>query len=454
MQRLCAQHMRIFVSVAALAAIGCPKPTPKITPKPPPRYASTTLRVAVPEGQAKALVERHSRAWCGETGAKVQLVASDAPDADLRLIAPAELPRLASAGGLAPLPNPEAISRLLPLYASRLVTWDGKAYALPIRGESLFLLYRLSEYRDAGLKPPSDWADFAEQAATLAKKLAKPSLPPLPTSDDDLDREFHAIASSYACKAVAGAVSKATVSADQKVAGVFAFDYDPTTGLPRIDGPGFVEALELMQRLQPFRGTSFANAVLGLASLDELSALRGTADKWGVTRVPGSKRVNGAPLNESFANVVPYVGHGGTLGVVSRGSPNIEAAFDLLQHLSGEAVSMEVVHEPEFSSGPFREPHLGRRTEGWSNYGLGVEATSRLREVLRERADPRIDNPALVLRLPNAREHAVALAVELRRALTGGATAADALKAAAAKWREIDGDPAATREAYKRGLGL
>ncbi len=448
MQRACGLRLRIFCLVAALTAAGCgTRRVTTVAPKPPPRFAGVTLRVAA-DGPAKALADRYARAWCSETGAKVVAVAPDAADADLRLIAPSELARYTAAGDLRQLPNQDAVERLLPLYASRLVGWDGTAYALPVRGESMLMLYRL----DAVAKPPVDWDEFAQRADELTKTRGKPALPPLPADDDGLDRAFHAVAAPFAVRAVAGAVGAA--GAGQRDASVFAFDYDPATGLPRIDGPGFVEALKLMQRLQPLRGGSFADAALGIGTLRDLAALKASAAGWGVARVPGSRRVNGKPAGGTFANVVPYVGANGTLGVVPKSSAQADAAFDLLNHLSGEAVSMEVVHEPEFASGPFRDVHLKLRPEGWSNYGLRQEATARLIDTLRERADPRIDNPALVLRLPKAKEHRAALAAELRQALTGGADAAAALKAAAAKWRTIDGDLAATREAYKRGLGL
>lgn len=448
MQRAVKPRLRIFCVAAILATAGCGgRKATVLPPKPPPRFAGVMLRIAA-DGPAKLLADRYARAWCGETGAKVVAVAPDATDADLRLIAPAELARFAAAGELRPLPNNDAIERLLPLYSARLVGWAGTAFALPVRGESMMLLYRL----DAGAKPPVDWDEFAERAEQLTKSRGKPALPPLPADDDGLDREFHAVAAPFAVKAAVGAVGAGRTG--PREASLFAFDYDPTTGLPRIDGPGFVEALKLLQRLQPLRGPSFADAALGVATLNDLAALRASAGGWSVARVPGSRRVNGQPVGGTFANVVPYIGANATLGVVPKSAAQPDAAFDLLNHLSGESVSMEVVHEPEFGSGPFRDSHLKLRPEGWSNYGLAQEPTARLIDTLRERADPRIDNPALVLRLPKAKEHRAALAAEVRRALTGGADAAEALKAAAAKWRAIDGDPAATREAYKRGLGL
>src|SRR5262249_35224589 len=91
--------------------------------------------------------------------------------------------------------------------------------------------------------------------------------------------------------------------------------------------------------------------------------------------------------------------------------------------------------------------------QGWLNYGLDAQQTALLRTLMREVADPRVDNPALVLRLPGRAGHVAALAAELRSALAGGDPAA-ALNAAADQWRALDGDPAKARANYRRGVGL
>ena len=61
------------------------------------------------------------------------------------------------------------------------------------------------------------------------------------------------------------------------------FQYDAGTGRPRVADPGFVDALRLLQRLQPHRSPrasaadAFAadEAVLGVVALGELAGLRG-----------------------------------------------------------------------------------------------------------------------------------------------------------------------------------
>jgi hypothetical protein len=198
-------------------------------------------------------------------------------------------------------------------------------------------------------------------------------------------------------------------------------------------------------------------AVLGYVTLADLAGLGADAARWGVFRQPGSRRVcdedrPGGPTGAA-PNLVPYLGAGAVLGVVPQSAAQPQAAFELLSYLAGEEVSLEVVHTPDYGSGPFREMHLRRNPQGWRNYGLDEAQTTLLRELLREVADPRVDNPAVALRIPEAASHERALAEALRPALAGGDPAA-ALAAAAQRWRELDGDATKARAAYRRSLGL
>ena len=118
-------------------------------------------------------------------------------------------------------------------------------------------------------------------------------------------------------------------------------------------------------------------------------------------------------------------------------------------------MSLEVVSIPAYGSGPFRRSHVeDRGILGWSNYGLAQDQTSRLLEALRESADPRIVNPAYVLRIPSAAAHRKVLIDAVRQAITTNGDAAAALADVAKRWQELDGDPAKARADYRRTLGL
>src|SRR5262249_45774111 len=105
------------------------------------------------------------------------------------------------------------------------------------------------------LRAPPTWEEFAQQAEFFHETDGKPSLPPLPESEGELDRLFFTVAASYARRAASAPHEK---RAKDHLDETFSFHSDRRTGDPRIDGPGFVEALALLQRLQRCRpkGTS------------------------------------------------------------------------------------------------------------------------------------------------------------------------------------------------------
>jgi ABC-type glycerol-3-phosphate transport system substrate-binding protein len=462
-----------LAGVLVLTALGC-RQRPAAVSRPAPRWAGVTVRVAAPDGPARLLLSRHGAVWANATGAK--LAVGDAA-ADLLLLPPAGLPHWAAAGKLRPLP-PEAVDGVLTLYRTRLLHWEGVPYGLPILGDGPICVYRLDAYRDPeskrafrekhqyDLNPPATWDEFADQAAFFAERRGKPSLPPLPADDAGLTRAFYALAAPLAVRSATGGAGKSEPGHGRS-ARLFSFHYDVDSGEPRIDRPGFVEALKLLRALQPHcsrqpsatAALAAGEAVLGYVTLADLAGLGSDAVRWGVFRQPGSRRVfdadRPAPLLGGEPNHVPYVGAGGMVGVVPQSAAQPDAALDLLAYLASEPVSLEVVHTPEFGSGPFRELHLTRNTQGWRNYGLEEHQTTLLRQdLMREVADPRLDNPAVVLRIPEAHSHEQALAAALRQALAGDGDSAAALVAVAQRWRELDGDLARARAAYRRSLGL
>jgi multiple sugar transport system substrate-binding protein len=434
-----------------------------------------TVRVAAPDGAPRKLVHNLGREWANAAGATLAAVApgGDWPAADLVLIPAADLPRWAAAGKVAPLPRPDAVDAFMPLYRTRLLAWGGTPYALPVIGDGPVCVYRRDLYADPAaqqayrdkyhrqLAPPETWDEFADQAEFFAARRARPSLPPLPADDAGLTAAFAAVAAPLAVRAVPTEAARA----GQRSAKPFSFQYDVDTGLPQLAEPGFVEALTLLKRMQPHRAKTPTaaeamkgdQAALGYVTLADLGGVGPEeARRWGVCRPPGSRRVfdNLPPVIDRGLNTVPFLGAGAVLGLVPAGAANAEAAFDLLTYLAGPDVSTVVVHTPEYGSGPFRDRHVDPGHEqGWLNYGLEAPQTALLRTLQREVADPRVDNPALVLRLPGRAGHVAALAAEVRAALAGGDPAA-ALKSAADKWRALDGDPAKARADYRRGVGL
>jgi ABC-type glycerol-3-phosphate transport system substrate-binding protein len=428
-----------------------------------------TLRVVVPAGPARTLVDRLGQAWANDAGAKLEIVApaGDWPAGDVFLLPAADMPRWAAAGKATPLPKPEAIDAFMPLYRTRLLSWAGTAYALPVLGDAPIYVYRRDLDADAAarqayqekyhhpLAPPETWGEFADQADFFAARRARPSLPPLPADDAGLCAVYESVAAPFVVRAVNAVADRSGA----RSAEAFSFQYHVDSGQPRLSEPGFVEALALLKRMQPHRATTATAAEAMKSDQVALAAIRladlaaagpDEARRWGVFRPPGNRSAGAARP----ANVVPFLGAGAVVGIVPAGSANADAAFDLLTFLSGPTASTEVVHSPAYGGGPFRDMHVDPQHElGWLSYGLDDKQTALLRTILREVADPRVDNPAIVLRIPERSSHVAALATAIRAALAGSDPAA-ALQTAADQWRKLDGDPAKARTNYRLSVGL
>ena len=180
------------------------------------------------------------------------------------------------------------------------------------------------------MKPPETWDDFADQAEFFANRRGRPSLPPLPTDDAGMCAALGAIAAPLAVPAV---ITSPDQLEQNRSARPFSFQYDVDSGEPRLAGKGFVEALTILKRLQPHRAKTATAAetmqsdqmALGYITLADLGGLKpGEARRWGVCRVPGSRRLfgpdgSGGPI-DGPVNFVPFVGAEGVVGVVPVGA--------------------------------------------------------------------------------------------------------------------------------------
>jgi multiple sugar transport system substrate-binding protein len=449
--------------LSLILTAGCTRTEPPAEAK--PRFAGQELRVACPAGLPATVLQQYGTPWARREGCRLAVTKLDAGSdpagvagADLWVLRPCELPHWAAAGRLQPVPDDlrargsYAWLNLLPLYRDKLGVWDRVCYGLPLLGEGPVCFYRSDLLGGAGDRfgRPVTWEGFAAIAEFFhGRKGPGPggaSLPPLPADDQELDREFYWLAAPYARRAL----SEGEGGGEREV---FAFHYDLATGEPRVATPGFVHALEVLQRLQACRpaGTdseppaAFARgeAVLCLADASWIArfqqgAVRG---KFGVCRLPGSGKVYSYKGDQTTAvtggNFVPYLGAGGWLAVVPRDAPHPEAAWGLLEELSGPEISRQIVIEPAYGGGICRRDQFEPRD--LLSFGLDQAQTKTLAESLRRTlAHLGVKNPVVRLRTPDEAPHRQALTAAVRAALLQGGDARKALEAAAQRWREID----------------
>jgi ABC-type glycerol-3-phosphate transport system substrate-binding protein len=475
--------LTFFLSVLALLP-GCSSAPPSVQADGEP----VQLVVASPPGAPADLVRTFCKSWQARADAVVEVKEYGGGDpssveADVWVISPAELSRWAAADKLLPVPDdvrkPDSNfswSGLLPLYREYLLMWDRVPYALPVIGEAPVFLYR-SDLLNTNAnnphaahfnRPPATWKEVDEMAAyfhdNLRPGMKTPSLPPLPTDDNGLEREFYTIAAGYARQSVANLNRDRTVQD-------WSFHYDMATGLPRIDGPAFVQALQLLQRWQRYRvsGTNPVEAFAGghgvflLTDAAQVKHLQDAKtskvrDRFGVVRIPGGEMYfphqakvgdPGVPAGPS-GNSIPYLGDGGWIAVVPKTAAHPTEGFGLLAELAGRELSRQIALTPRpdhgRGGGATRNEHFDL-TSRWDAFDLDTKRTTALRDTLQNLLEFRdVGNFALRLRIPDEREHRQVLIAALRQALIDNPTndSAAALAEVRRKWEMIDksdGDP-------------
>ncbi len=413
------------------------------------------------------------QSWADRTGAtvfvRVEAMASG-DDTDVGILSVSEFGTWADRGELARVPaalrtDPSfQLTGVLPAYREQLIEWGGQAQAVPLAGDGSVIVYRADRLADAmliktfqemfGRKPNAltTWEEFADLAVAFAGLDGKPSL--APATGSEVADLFFRVAACYDRSAVSDPKAKQGPA--------LSFQFDLTTGDPRLDAPGFVAAASWLARLaekkcfppivptgiaaDPIAALAEGRAALAVVSLAQLAKLpreKGIVPaRFGIAALPGTRMFadpeKGTLVVAAVPNYIPYFA-GGRLGVVRTRCANAEAAFDLLAELGGPIRSLEVLSSSELGAGPFRVSHLERdRLPIWYGYGFDAERTKLLQDAMRQYVRQEVKAPVFGLRGPDQAALSAAAATELGKLAGGGIAPDAALKQLTAAWKEID----------------
>ncbi len=475
-------------------AVGCSGP--KREPVVAKNVKKPVVTVSCPAGPAYEILKRFTPSFQAANGIKVAIKThpETAPDAgaDLWVIEPALMPSMAATGKLRTIPEdltaPDgeySWHTILPIYRSKLLIWDQESFALPLADEAMLCFYRTDLLTDPknlaafkakfgrDLTAPTSWQDVERIAEFFHGKprsgLDRPcaSLTALPKDDDGLDRLYYLIAAPFVRQAMNE--FKVTKTSRREL---FSFHYDVETGKPLLHTAGFAAALDMLCRLQRFRAAAgpdpekaFADgeAVICLAPVPAIARFQKSAaskNRFAVSRPPGSEVVYGFDQHKNAAgagvNEVPYLGRKGEVMVVPKTAQNANDAFGLAAYLSNPKTSRDIVTDPEWGGGVFRNEHLAVGM-GWGSFGLAVGQTEDLIKILRETyVHTQISNPLLHLRIPDQASHRAVVLREIRAALFSGKKPAEAMKDADKAWQELDAKmtPAERLATYRLSVNL
>ncbi len=364
---------------------------------------------------------------------------------------------------------------ILPMYQQQ-TDWGGVSYGYPWDGDIHSLYYRKDLLADPAhqaafeeaygypLAVPTTW----EQYHDIAEHF---------TGDWGDGRQHYGSVELFMRKnqGFHGFISRATCYA--KMPDDPAFFFDPDTMDARINNPGFVRALEdavailplsppdmlnfgFIENAQSFVGGISAMDIqwsdIGPMSLDPSISV--VAGQVGFAPSPGCTETFDARTGEWVefpdVNYAPYAAFGGWQNVVPTNAEAKEAAIDLAAYLA----SPEITKLASLTSGsgvnPARASILDD-TAAWLASGFPTEEDARgyLDMIRLVEEHP---NSVFQLRLPGYSQYQDALELAASKAMSGQATAQEALDEAAAEWDAITDriGRESQRALYRASIGL
>lgn len=452
------------------------------------RAAAATLRLGVPAGPLTRWATTHRALMERRTGATVELVPFSGnleglKGVDIALVAPTDLGRLAP--GLAPVPD--ALTRpsseiawgnLLPVWRDKLARWAGLTLGLPVHGDLRVLLCRSDLFENTErnrrfeskhgrpARAPATWREMAELAEFWKSETGRPGWMPLPQDPVERIRLFYGVAAGHVVERLSASDRTRSEKLDEQVR--FGMEFDLTTGKCLLGTGGFVRAGEILARLgaqssgksesEPWEALARGDAPMAIAPVSAIARLqrrKATRDRFSIHPVPGGDAVlsarGGPAIPFPLGNQVPHLGLDGALACVSSAALDGSRAWTAATLMASPALSQDAVLDAGLG-GPVREQQL--ESGPWDGLELDRERLDQFRGVLRRTLLP-LDciNPALALRLPDARALSERLDAGIASIL-GGQPSRTSLAAIATAWDSARaGRPDALRE-VRANVGL
>ncbi|MFH1265731.1 MAG: extracellular solute-binding protein [Planctomycetota bacterium] len=444
-----------------------------------PREVDLTLLV-VDDPALAAAIGQLGGEWCALSGfdfhveqmSQEEVDAQEAISADAVVCPSCQVGGFAEKAGVAPLPDnllesdEGRWSEIFSLLRVRETVWGKEVVGVPFGSPVFVIYYRPDLLEKLDRRPPQTWTEYRELAELL---LDRNNLgDKAPPDDAPWTGAIEPLGPGWAAVVL---LARAAPYARHRENYSTMFSVD--TMEPLIDGPPFVRALEELVAATasgpPGQLTydpaaaraAFWEGRCGLAlswpSAAADSAPAGKNVPVGLAELPGSAEAydvgEGAwetrpPDDDPH---VPLLGTAGRLGVVLASSKSPEAAFQLLWWLSEEQSTQLAPSSPATTL--FSNVHI-ESPNAWVEEQIPPAVAAQYAELTQQT----LSRPQwlFAVRLPGRRKYLAALDEAVRRAVEGQQSPEQALRQAAASWREITEQlgPESQRKAYWNSLGL
>jgi len=356
-----------------------------------------------------------------------------------------------------------AWSDIFDLVRLREVSWDRKAYALPLGSPQLALFYRTDIWEKLELKPPTTWEQYAAAITRLRDAAAK-----------DAKLGFQIASAEPLANSWAGQMLLARAAGYARHRNFLSALFDLDTMQPLIDGPPFIRALDELSAAasnpaalewgpqdtlaQLLNGN--AAAAIGYCAPGDLTSqpIDDPNGKVSVVELPGAElsydRQRNAWDSRAASDVhVTLLMAVGRCASVTKRATNQQAAANLLVWISGKEWSEQLAPVSSHVT-LYRRQHLAKPEKWITTPNCSAEVRRNYANIVSES----LSRPESVLsvRIPGRDEYLAALDEAVIRVLHSEASSTDALQQAAAKWKAITERIGLDKQkqAYRKSLGL